>query len=331
MSAYEANLSSVSIVFIALLPTLGALASEAKPGSYPFGLLAGVALVTGAYAWPVMWAYAAVPEPDQWSDGSFPSVARTIAPWFGAWMATAAALAALSGSVGNLASYSRQLQAAAGTGSLPIPVLTQDWGHLKVPVPALMVLAVISVPLSFVDLSSVLIFDTGCNSLAVLLLAISFLRLRWARPALKRPFRVPGGTPGALAATASIVVLVVFSLVASAIGAPVYILPTLIGVVVLVTVIGAAKHRYWPLPPAAASASLGTEYVTLSLSPMPVIGRQNPRSGGRSADGEVLPLLSGTKFTALLTASSIGSSTASDPARRPAASVPASGTINSAS
>jgi amino acid transporter len=239
----------------------------------------------------VLWAYAAVPDPNEWDDGSFPTIAGRIAPWFGSWMAVAASLAALSGSVGNLASYSRQLQAAADTGALPLRVLTQDWWRWRAPVPAMAALCILSLPLSFLDIDSVILLDTGCNSISVLLLACAFLRLRWTQPDLDRPFQVPWGTAGAVSCTACITLFVIFSLYSSSVGAPVYTLPVTIGIAVVLIIIGDVKQRFWPKtePVAAAAAAIG---LKLPQSPVPVLPRRGPSVNGSDAgENEALPLL----------------------------------------
>ena len=79
--------------------SVGALAAEARdPGrSFPRGVLAAVALVTAAYAWPVLWGFAVDADTADWEDGTLPVVAGRIAPWLGSWMFASAALAGATG------------------------------------------------------------------------------------------------------------------------------------------------------------------------------------------------------------------------------------------
>jgi amino acid transporter len=192
----------------------GTLAGEVeKPGrNYPAAMAAAVVLVTIAYLLPVAVGVGVDGNWQAWEEGYFPKVATAIG---GPWLGGALAAAALVGAAGLLSALlctsSRVPYAMAARGMLPAslerlhPRYATPW--VSIIVNALGVALLI--PFSFQDLVQV---DMFLYALALILEFAALVWLRLKAPEMPRPYRVPGGTAGAVALSVPPVVLCVLSI-----------------------------------------------------------------------------------------------------------------------
>lgn len=184
--------------------------------TYPRAMLLSVALVAATYILPLAAvAWAGVPAA-QFSTGAWADAARTLGGPGAAGAVLALAVVA-GGTISGIGmfnalmmSYTRLPFALAEEGLLP-RVLTQ---RTRAGVPWLSVLLCaaawgLAVQISFERLISI---DLVLYGAALLLEFIALVVLRVREPDLARPFRVPGGTPGAIAAGIFPALLIAFAL-----------------------------------------------------------------------------------------------------------------------
>jgi amino acid transporter len=196
----------------------GNLAAEvANPRkSYPRGVAVALLMVTASYGYCIVFGAALHPNLGDWEDGFLVEVGKQVAPWLGICCGVAATIASLSTYITSLAAYSRSLQGMAHDGFVPIPLLGRDMTRFKTPVPAVLVLSVTTAGLMFLDLSRLVLLDTTCANISIVLTVAAFVALRRQRPDLPRPYHVPGGLPCAYAMLLSILALASLALYAVA-------------------------------------------------------------------------------------------------------------------
>ncbi len=180
--------------------------------TYPRVILLALAAIFLSYAVPLaaVW-HARIPH-DLWNNGSWASIAATVVgPWLGVVLVTTAMVAEFGSFNSLVMSYSHLPVAMAEDGHLPRAFARK----LKTGAPwvSIMVLGLawgLSLGLKFDHLIMLDILLYGA-SLVLEFLALIVLRMR--EPNLPRPFRVPGGMPGALLVGVGPTVLLVFALV----------------------------------------------------------------------------------------------------------------------
>jgi amino acid transporter len=179
--------------------------------SYPLAMLLGVALVTAAYVLPVLAGATTGMPAGSWSAGSWVDAAERLG---GAWLGPAVAAAGMVTVVAmfnaSLLSWSRLPVALAERGWMP-EAFARRSPRTGAPAAAILLGAVFCaavVGLGFLRLMEldVLLYGAG---LVLELAALVVLRLR--EPGLHRPFRVPGGLPGALLAAAAPTALLAYA------------------------------------------------------------------------------------------------------------------------
>jgi amino acid transporter len=100
----------------------------------------------------------------------------------------------LAGGLTSTAVYARFIAAAAKEGYIPIPMLgRQSMTRFGTPVPAIVLVSCSTLALTNINFGSLLAFDTTLNVISIVLVVISYLRLRYTQPDLNRPFEIPGG------------------------------------------------------------------------------------------------------------------------------------------
>ncbi|HEY1373213.1 MAG TPA: APC family permease [Candidatus Binatia bacterium] len=217
----------------------GTLAGEVeKPGrNYPAAMAAAVVLVTIAYLLPVAVGVGVDSNWQAWEEGYFPKVAAAIGgPWLGGALAAAALVSAAGLLSALLCTSSRVPYAMAARGMLPAslerlhPQYATPWVSIVVNALGVAVL----IPFSFQDLVQV---DMFLYALALILEFAALVWLRLKAPEMPRPYRVPGGTAGAVALSVPPVVLCVLSM-SLADGATVWV--SVAGIV-----LGLAAYRIW--------------------------------------------------------------------------------------
>ena len=167
--------------------------------NYPLGVLVALVLVALAYIVPFVAMLVAGVDPSAWETGAWVDAART---YGGQSLAVALVVGGMISAFGMFnalcLSYSRLPAVLSEEGYLP-PILSKRLPRTGVPWASVIACSVawtLSLGLSFERLVSMDILLYG-TSLILEFVALVVLRIR--EPQLPRPFKVPGGTPAAIA------------------------------------------------------------------------------------------------------------------------------------
>ena len=165
--------------------------------TYTRAMFGALALVVVSYLLPVAAIARTGIDPNTWTDGGWVDAGRLVG---GGALALTIALAGLLGAVGSfgalMMSFTRLPGAMAADGFLP-----RAFGRLNragMPWVAIVVSAIfwaICYPLGF---ERNLILDVFLTGFSIMLEFWALVALRIREPELVRPYRVPGGTPGAV-------------------------------------------------------------------------------------------------------------------------------------
>lgn len=170
--------------------------------TFPRALLIGVPVVAATYALPMFVGAAAFRRPSDWTDGSWTSVASAIGgPWLAVAVTAAGTVSAAGMFSADLLSSSRIPFVLAEDGVFP-SALARLSRRYRTPVVAILVTAVFCTVLSFESFKELLEVDVLMYSAALVLEFVALVVLRIKRPEAARPFRIPGGTAGAIVVAA---------------------------------------------------------------------------------------------------------------------------------
>ncbi len=173
---------------------------ERPERTYPLAMLATIGLVVLTYIVPIFAVSRSGIAPEEWSTGSWASVAGTLC---GPWLETAMVVAGMLTALGTLSaltlSYSRLPAVLAEDGYLPAIFALR---HPETGAPWVSILACaiawgLAVNLGF---SRLVALDLLLYGFSLILEFTALVALRIFEPDLPRPYRVPGGMPGAVAA-----------------------------------------------------------------------------------------------------------------------------------
>jgi amino acid transporter len=170
---------------------------ESPQRTYTRAMFGAVALVVVSYLLPVAAVARTGLDPNAWTEGGWVDVARLVG---GEAMALTIAAAGILGAVGSfgalMMSFTRLPGVMAEDGYLPkIFTRTNRAGAPWVAIVVFAVLWAVCYPLGF---EKSLILDVMLTGLSILLEFWALAALRIREPHLARPYRVPGGTPGAV-------------------------------------------------------------------------------------------------------------------------------------
>jgi amino acid transporter len=164
--------------------------------TYPLAMLGAVALVAVTYVLPVAAIAVTGTDPSQWSTGAWVDVAQSYSRYLGIAVVVGGMICGLGMFNALIMSYSRLPLVLAEDGYLP-----KFFGRkLKSGAPWVAVLAcalawTASLGLSFERLVTL---DVMLYGLSLILEFIALVVLRVREPEMQRPFRIPGGTVGAV-------------------------------------------------------------------------------------------------------------------------------------
>lgn len=162
---------------------------------FPRALALTLPIIVASYLLPVWVGLGALPHPQDWSEGSWPTIAAKVG---GPVLAILVAFAAILGQAGqfmsNLLGISRAPMALAQQSELP-PFLARLHPRYGTPVAAILFSAAIYTILSFQTFQDLVKFDVLIYSSGLILELAALLWLRWKEPELPRPYRIPGGWP----------------------------------------------------------------------------------------------------------------------------------------
>ena len=187
---------------------VGCIAGEVDARVFPAGMGIAAAMVTLAYAVPIVFGVALQPDITQWTDGYFSSLAASVAPWLGVLITVSAMLANMSTLLTSMAAYTRTLQAAARMGAVPLPLLQRSMSQWRTPLPAIALYTATTAVLMYnLNFTSLVVYDSAFYLVGQLSVVLAFYALKRAQPDLPRPFVFPGRGAGAAAATLSSIAL----------------------------------------------------------------------------------------------------------------------------
>jgi amino acid transporter len=171
--------------------------------TYPWAMAIGVILVALTYVLPIGAVALTGLDPNRWTTGGWPDVARAIIPAsFGRdTLALTLTLAGMLGALGTLNAltlvYSRLPAVMAGDGFLP-EVLTRRTRRTYAPWVSILVCAAAWALCLGFNFSKLVMLDVLLTGLSILVEFAALVALRIREPDLLRPYRVPGGLAGAV-------------------------------------------------------------------------------------------------------------------------------------
>jgi len=172
--------------------------------TYPLAMMWTTLLVAVTYVLPIAGVAATGLDANRWTNSGWAEVGRAVfhGGAIGAAAATAITIAGMLGAAGTLnaltMSYSRIPLVMAEDGLLPRILARRNpvTGAPTVAIAACATAWALCLKLSFVEL---LLLDVLLKGLSILLEFAALVALRVREPGLPRPYRVPGGLPGAVA------------------------------------------------------------------------------------------------------------------------------------
>ncbi|MQL83314.1 hypothetical protein Taro_015807 [Colocasia esculenta] len=118
-----------------------------------------------------------------------------VGKWLKIWVEAGAIISTVGLFEAQLSTSSFQLLGMADLGLLPRVFSSRAW-WFRTPWLAIVVSTALSLSISFTSFANIITSANFLYSLGMLLEFASFLWLRWRRPGIKRPFRVPLSLPG---------------------------------------------------------------------------------------------------------------------------------------
>jgi amino acid transporter len=167
--------------------------------TYPLAILGTVALVTLTYLIPVAAAQHAGLDASAWKTGSWVTAGAAVGgPWLGRALVAGGMISAIGSFNSLLLSYSRIPVVLAIDGFLPASFNARLRGS-GAPWLSILVCSIAYASCLGLGFSRLVQLDIILYGLSLALEFAALVALRKSEPELPRPFRVPGGLPGALA------------------------------------------------------------------------------------------------------------------------------------
>ena len=189
---------------------------EQPERTMPRALLAGVAIVSACYFLPSFVGLAYRPNPEDWTEGSWSSLAVLIGgKGLGVFVAAAGLLSAAGLFSATLLASSRIPFVLAQDGYLPrgVAQLSNRYGT---PTLAILVSAIFYTIFSYSSFENLKIVDVILYSFALGFEFVALIVLRVRQPDLARPYCIPGGYLGLVAVCFPPMLLVVFAIYSQA-------------------------------------------------------------------------------------------------------------------
>lgn len=167
--------------------------------TYPRVMLATLAIIVACYAVPMLAVWKTHLRPGYWSTGAWAGIASlVVGPWLGIAVVIAAMISTF-GIVNSLTmSYSRIPVAMAEDGYAP-RLLRRKLGN-GAPWASIVVCGIAWSAALGLSLDRLLMLDILLYGASLILEFLALVLLRMREPELYRPFRFPGGLPGAILA-----------------------------------------------------------------------------------------------------------------------------------
>ncbi|KAL3362003.1 hypothetical protein AABB24_014710 [Solanum stoloniferum] len=164
----------------------------------PKALFYAVILVVLSYFFPLLIGTGAVPlERDLWTDGYFSDIAKILGGvWLRVWIQGAAATSNMGMFVAEMSSDSFQLLGMAERGLLP--EFFSKRSRYGTPLFGILFSACGVILLSWLSFQEIVAAENFLYCFGMILEFIAFVLLRIKSPHAPRPFKIPGGTVGAI-------------------------------------------------------------------------------------------------------------------------------------
>lgn len=164
----------------------------------PKALFYAVILVVLSYFFPLLIGTGAVPlQRDLWTDGYFSDIAKILGGvWLRVWIQGAAAVSNMGMFVAEMSSDSFQLLGMAERGLLP--EFFSKRSHYGTPIFGILFSASGVILLSWLSFQEIVAAENFLYCFGMILEFIAFVLLRIKCPHAPRPFKIPGGTVGAI-------------------------------------------------------------------------------------------------------------------------------------
>ncbi|XP_042006872.1 probable polyamine transporter At1g31830 isoform X1 [Salvia splendens] len=164
----------------------------------PKALFYALILVVLGYFFPLLIGTGAVPlQRDVWADGYFSEIAKMLGGvWLTVWIQGAAAMSNMGMFVTEMSSDSFQLLGMAERGMLP-EFFARRSRH-GTPLVGILFSASGVLLLSWLSFQEIVAAENFLYCFGMLLEFVAFVRLRIIAPDAPRPYKIPGGTPGAI-------------------------------------------------------------------------------------------------------------------------------------
>lgn len=162
----------------------------------PSAMTITIPLITLAYLLPVFAGLTSTIDWQHWTAGYFPQIAAAVAgDWLGIWLGIAALVSAVALFNALLLSFSRIPFVMALDGYLPI-TLTRLHPKYQTPYVAILVCSIIYSLFTLSAFASLIVVDVMLYAAVLLLEYGALIALRYKRPELVRPYRIPWGWCG---------------------------------------------------------------------------------------------------------------------------------------
>jgi len=177
----------------------GFLATEVKDPkkTYPRAMMLMVLLSVLTYILPLAASFSVTTNPDHYSEGSFPQIARDILGW-GDWLSYLLIGGALFSNMGVYLVYihtsSSALSALSEKGNAPA-FFSKKLPKFGSPWVAITFYSFTTIFWTLFDFSLVVEVETVLYCIHAIILVLTFFKLRVSEPHVERPFRVPGPLP----------------------------------------------------------------------------------------------------------------------------------------
>ncbi|PIM99464.1 Amino acid transporter [Handroanthus impetiginosus] len=180
--------------------SISTLAGEVKnpKKTLPKALSYALILVVLGYFFPLLIGTGAIPlDRDLWTDGYFSDIAKVLGGvWLRWWVQAAAAASNMGLFVAEMSSDSFQLLGMAERGMLPQVFAKRS--RYGTPVTGILFSASGVVLLSLLSCREIVAAENFLYCVPMMLEFVAFVRLRIIAPNAPRPYKIPGGTVGAV-------------------------------------------------------------------------------------------------------------------------------------
>lgn len=234
----------------------------------PKALFYAVILVVLGYFFPLLVGTGAIPlDRELWSDGYFSDVAKLVGGvWLRAWVQGASAFSNMGMFLAEMSSDSFQLLGMAEIGMLPSFFAKRSL--YGTPLTGIIFSASGVILLSWLSFQEIVAAENFLYCFGMLMEFVAFLKLRIKHPKASRPYKIPGGTAGAvLICTAPSLLIFVVLAVSSFKVMALSLFAVMIGLVLYPCVQYAEKKGWMRFSPTSDLPNISFKYHQVNEQP----------------------------------------------------------------